>query len=1248
MKNKEAVINGFLMVGLNYDSNVYADTGETQFGVPLFNINVTGNKEKEDYYNSNVIGVNHIKDIGEVGSWVWKSTGLLLNNNYRRYTDKNLFGLGITTGPSYFGKDYELYFPFSATKIWQGGKQYVNDISQGARWTRKVDQTFIFSAGYKYSRVFYENPNTDKDYMQHAFTLSATKFFTKKWNIALGAKLANSKGTRLKVATEGNTGNSETEGSINTTYQATDKLSFTAGALFRNQNYNEIDVFFGNTREDRYQSYSLSSLYSITDSSSIKASVADIQNHSNHGPYDYDKTTAGINYIMTFQGVAMKSVKNLLLIALLFAPLALHASIAKFSALSGDVSIIESGKSSPATMSSVIDKKDKIVTGESGKAQIVFKDNTVITLGINSDFAIEEYFSDAKKPKASFSIGKGTFKALTGAMGKINPDGFKLKTKTATIGIRGTGILGQVTPTENNLACTQGAITVTSVTTGDTVEVPAGSITTVTPNTPPTPPRAYTPEETGAIESESGVNEMPSDTQTQEESGGVEGGEAGATTAPTETATNEEGEDTQVADDEGAIAGGDETTPEATDIEVADSLAVGGVEATDQTDNFLDLTANELGESVEVLINRVNEGDYEISGDLSSSIDTSSLPSDVFDVDNSNRDVIYDGMIGFMMYDDSGPGEGYMGTSSMWDGFHILGYSLTGDGEITYIVNTFGNEVVADPINVDISITLPTLNSSSNYVGGAKVYDDGSTSIYADSKQEFIFWQNFSTTEMNGYTYTMQKYAFIGDGIEASVIDTDNENGIVMYEAINGGGDIGLNMRNNNVLWVNKDSSGMRVIVGTRSDDEIDNTFLAGLYASGYDVQSVTAGLGAGVGQTELFANIYGSEYQGLGMIAREHDNAGTSFIDKGTAAFRSYNQVSPTPTGSFSYIGYGSKIEYADSTYSVSHDPISVDLTINRDNGNIDAIVGGTTHNGIGGITSAYINDDYFAYIIQDEHDTYLLTTEHSQNSGSDYLTWGYWGEVDDTDGIEGVLPANSYWIAGEVASDIDTQISGLISDSAVYNYQGITMGYIKNGVNITSATGAINLTMNFSNTQVTGSLTLGDLSGSFDSGVNNLLSNGSYTGPITVSGGSGTLSGQLYGPNLEQTGGAFRMDDGTIFGSGIFKADKQPDPFQSSPPFICSKRVVAQQPFGRQKLNSPHASLCLQLNSSSSAQTQAYLLVPFSFIASSIYSFSISQAFSLLNSLFFPHKSPVGAISLALNLEASSKTSSSLKSLP
>eukprot|EP01022_Parablepharisma_sp_SALTPOND_P014679 TRINITY_DN2015_c0_g2_i4.p1 TRINITY_DN2015_c0_g2~~TRINITY_DN2015_c0_g2_i4.p1 ORF type:complete len:1315 (-),score=134.64 TRINITY_DN2015_c0_g2_i4:2332-5865(-) len=1172
MKNKEAVINGFLMVGLNYDSNVYADTGETQFGVPLFNINVTGNKEKEDYYNSNVIGVNHIKDIGEVGSWVWKSTGLLLNNNYRRYTDKNLFGLGITTGPSYFGKDYELYFPFSATKIWQGGKQYVNDISQGARWTRKVDQTFIFSAGYKYSRVFYENPNTDKDYMQHAFTLSATKFFTKKWNIALGAKLANSKGTRLKVATEGNTGNSETEGSINTTYQATDKLSFTAGALFRNQNYNEIDVFFGNTREDRYQSYSLSSLYSITDSSSIKASVADIQNHSNHGPYDYDKTTAGINYIMTFQGVAMKSVKNLLLIALLFAPLALHASIAKFSALSGDVSIIESGKSSPATMSSVIDKKDKIVTGESGKAQIVFKDNTVITLGINSDFAIEEYFSDAKKPKASFSIGKGTFKALTGAMGKINPDGFKLKTKTATIGIRGTGILGQVTPTENNLACTQGAITVTSVTTGDTVEVPAGSITTVTPNTPPTPPRAYTPEETGAIESESGVNEMPSDTQTQEESGGVEGGEAGATEAAAEegtteetateeetteegtteegdttaeedtgtegetttegdTATNEE-TTTTAGDTEGdALAGDDdvalpattEALPEATNIGVVDSIAVGGITADDQTENFLQETAEALGVDVGTLTGELDggltledlEGIEEIipEGTEGAGGETYTYADD--------RDVELYGIFGGGSHDEFHPNAGlgaYLtntadASNSVW----LRGYQFDVDIGVadpvvdehfsfprTPVSDTYvwyNSAHIADYTSADSS-ALNALFGSEINSGTVSTWNSGYEHIFFDSKQEFFVYHAVGSFEgIDAYNYKVEKVAVMGERSSWS----DKPSAMYTQGDVIDGSLLKINYSNTRMLSVSPDNGNL--VIGSVTDD---GGYIR-LNGNGYDGST-----GSGY--------IFGSELQGYGVQTSDNKiSAGYELLPFRSAPSYIFPSENPTLNGR-------AIDPSTDAGVAVSIDRTSALLGVN---------IGGTLFGEDDSQPSAYLDDGNFA-AFNSSNNVFFTTGNDS------YTTWGYWGTPSDA-----FSETRGYWIAGETTDT--SYVQGLIDNMGTgesYRYVGWIDGAYYNGgsyVDKLGSSSSIDLKIYFGDGEIQANinmlkadnLTTIYSSGGYEDMTSESINNSTFSGNFDST--SGFLSGKYYGANADKIAGSIRHSGGTYDARGIFNADRQ-----------------------------------------------------------------------------------------------------------
>ena len=70
--------------------------------------------------------------------------------------------------------------------------------------------------------------------------------------------------------------------------------------------------------------------------------------------------------------------------------------------------------------------------------------------------------------KSEFNVSKGAFHAITGQIGKVNPEKFKLKTKNATIGIRGTEIYGD----QSRVFCTQGAIFVNSF--GETREVSQG------------------------------------------------------------------------------------------------------------------------------------------------------------------------------------------------------------------------------------------------------------------------------------------------------------------------------------------------------------------------------------------------------------------------------------------------------------------------------------------------------------------------------------------------------------------------------------------------------------------------------------------------------------------------------------------------------------------------------------------------------------------------------------------------------
>ncbi|MDD3468100.1 MAG: FecR family protein, partial [Campylobacterales bacterium] len=163
-------------------------------------------------------------------------------------------------------------------------------------------------------------------------------------------------------------------------------------------------------------------------------------------------------------------------IAILLLPVVVFASIGKISALNGDVSITRDSKVVKAVAGTTLEQKDIVKSSKGSTAQIVFNDNTVITVGSATTFKVEEYLFDEKTPNAKFKVEEGSFKTITGKIGKIAPDKFKLETKTATIGIRGTVFVGKIDGEGNlKIACTKGAIVVTP------------NLPNI-PNTPPPPP----------------------------------------------------------------------------------------------------------------------------------------------------------------------------------------------------------------------------------------------------------------------------------------------------------------------------------------------------------------------------------------------------------------------------------------------------------------------------------------------------------------------------------------------------------------------------------------------------------------------------------------------------------------------------------------------------------------------------------------------------------------------------------------
>jgi hypothetical protein len=119
----------------------------------------------------------------------------------------------------------------------------------------------------------------------------------------------------------------------------------------------------------------------------------------------------------------------------------LLANIAIVSAFTGKASIQRCNDTVSVSIGTKIEKDDILITQNNTKLQLLFNDDTMITIGKNAKFSILEYVFDeqiAKKSEAKFNFVKGFFRTVTGKIGKLNPEKFNIKIKSASLGIRGT------------------------------------------------------------------------------------------------------------------------------------------------------------------------------------------------------------------------------------------------------------------------------------------------------------------------------------------------------------------------------------------------------------------------------------------------------------------------------------------------------------------------------------------------------------------------------------------------------------------------------------------------------------------------------------------------------------------------------------------------------------------------------------------------------------------------------------------
>jgi len=121
-----------------------------------------------------------------------------------------------------------------------------------------------------------------------------------------------------------------------------------------------------------------------------------------------------------------------------------YAAAAVVTAVTGTAEAAGTGAVRPLRIGDSVDQGDTIITGSASSVVLRFEDGQIAGLTANSRMVVTTYLFNRTQPAQSnvfFSLLLGSMRAITGLIGKAQPERVAYRAGTATIGIRGTDVL---------------------------------------------------------------------------------------------------------------------------------------------------------------------------------------------------------------------------------------------------------------------------------------------------------------------------------------------------------------------------------------------------------------------------------------------------------------------------------------------------------------------------------------------------------------------------------------------------------------------------------------------------------------------------------------------------------------------------------------------------------------------------------------------------------------------------------------
>jgi hypothetical protein len=120
--------------------------------------------------------------------------------------------------------------------------------------------------------------------------------------------------------------------------------------------------------------------------------------------------------------------------------------IGSVKTVSGPAYVVGSKGRVAAGIGDYVYKNDAIETGPQGTLGVIFKDETQVSIGADSQLTLDDFVYQPQTEQYKFAtkLARGTLFMATGAIAKLKPDAVQVATPGGTLGVRGTRFVVQV------------------------------------------------------------------------------------------------------------------------------------------------------------------------------------------------------------------------------------------------------------------------------------------------------------------------------------------------------------------------------------------------------------------------------------------------------------------------------------------------------------------------------------------------------------------------------------------------------------------------------------------------------------------------------------------------------------------------------------------------------------------------------------------------------------------------------------